>query len=129
MCRLFGFPPHLLRRACSDFSLPGSASEHAGELMAAKFPGEGDVSEIAQAKVVVHAPAGSTLDRPDNVAAVDASVSGLRGLPRTDPRGIPSQTRSATPKPGPLNQQSPIRVVVAAAGRRPARDIIAIWST
>lgn len=64
----------------NDFSLPGSPSQQASDLLAAEFPQQGDLDEIAQAKVVVQAPPGSTLDRPENVAAIDTLVNGLRGL-------------------------------------------------
>ncbi|MGA5466035.1 MMPL family transporter [Mycobacterium sp. NPDC050041] len=64
-----------------DFSLPGSASQQASDLMDQKFPAQRDIDEMAQAKVVLQAPAGATLDRPETVAAVDRLVGELRGLP------------------------------------------------
>ncbi|MCG5434287.1 MMPL family transporter [Mycobacterium sp. MYCO198283] len=64
----------------TDFSLPGSESERATELLDAKFPGQGDLDQLAQAQVAIKAPAGTTLDDPANVAKVDAVVNGLRQL-------------------------------------------------
>lgn len=64
-----------------DFSLPGSASQQASDLMDQKFPAQRDIDEMAQAKVVLKAPDGATLDRPETVAAVDRLVGELRGLP------------------------------------------------
>ncbi|OBB58266.1 hypothetical protein A5757_17400 [Mycobacterium sp. 852013-51886_SCH5428379] len=64
----------------SDFSLPGSPSHQASDFLAEKFPGQGDMDEIAQAMVVVQAPPGSTVDNPDTVAKIDTLAAGLREL-------------------------------------------------
>lgn len=72
----------------NDFSLPGSPSQRASDLLAEKFPEQGDMDEIAQAKVVVEAPRGTTLDQPDNVARVDALADGLRGLPHVQAQAV-----------------------------------------
>lgn len=63
-----------------DFSLPGTESDRASKLLAEKFPGQSDIELMAQAKVVVRAPAGTTLDDRHNSAAVDALAADLRGL-------------------------------------------------
>lgn len=65
----------------SDFALPGSPSQHASDVLAEKFPEQGDIDEIAQAKVVIAAPPGTTLDQPDNIAKVDTVVEALQALP------------------------------------------------
>ncbi|MGK2882217.1 MAG: MMPL family transporter [Mycobacterium sp.] len=63
-----------------DFSLPGTETERASQLMAEKFPGLDDTGLIANAKVVVQAPVGTTLDQPENATRVDQLVHELRGL-------------------------------------------------
>ena len=63
-----------------DFTLPGTETERARHLMEEKFPGQGDMELVANAKVVVQAPPGTTLDQPDNIARVDELVNELRGL-------------------------------------------------
>lgn len=72
----------------NDFSLPGSQSQRASDLMAEKFPQQGDMDEIAQAKVVVEAPPGTTLDGPENVARIDRLAEGLRGLPHVQGQAV-----------------------------------------
>lgn len=72
----------------SDFSLPGSPSQRASDLMAEKFPQQGDMDEIAQAKVVIEAPRGTTLDQPENVARIDALADGLRQLPHVQGQAV-----------------------------------------
>ncbi|WP_319017966.1 MMPL family transporter [Mycolicibacterium baixiangningiae] len=63
-----------------DFSLPGTETDRAATLLDEKFPGQGDMQEIAQAKVVIQTPAGTRLDDPQMAAALDALVQRLRGL-------------------------------------------------
>lgn len=72
----------------NDFSLPGSPSQRASDLMAEKFPQQGDMDEIAQAKVVVEAPPGTTLDDPENVARIDRLADGLRGLAHVQKQAV-----------------------------------------
>ncbi|MGB2923099.1 MAG: MMPL family transporter [Mycobacterium sp.] len=73
----------------SSFDLPGTESERASQMLDAKFPGQGDVAMQAEAKVVVQATSGATLDAPENVSRVDALVSDLRGLEHlADPESI-----------------------------------------
>ncbi|MGV0838498.1 MMPL family transporter [Mycolicibacterium thermoresistibile] len=72
----------------SDFSMPGSPSQQAADLLAEKFPEQADMEEIAQAKVVVQAAPGTTLDRPETVARVDALVEDLRALPHVQPQTV-----------------------------------------
>ncbi|MCZ8381441.1 MMPL family transporter [Mycobacterium sp. CPCC 205372] len=89
-----------------DFSLPGSASQQASDLMDQKFPAQRDIDEMAQAKVVLKALDGATLDRPETVAAVDRLVGELRGLPHvlgqavvnplTSPAGAMSVSKDRT---------------------------------
>jgi putative drug exporter of the RND superfamily len=69
----------------ADFNLPGTETERAGQMLEEKFPGMGDMDLVAQAKVVVQAPAGTTLDSPDIAARVDALTSALRALPDVAP--------------------------------------------
>lgn len=63
-----------------DFKLPGSETERAGQMMDEEFPGQGDMELIANAKVVVQAPAGTKLDTPENIARIDELVNDLREL-------------------------------------------------
>lgn len=63
-----------------DFNLPGTETARAGEMMDEKFPGQSDMDLMANAKVVIQAPAGTTLDAPENAARIDELVDGLRGL-------------------------------------------------
>lgn len=63
-----------------NFNLPGTETERAGTMLDEKFPGQSDMNLLAQAKVVIKAPAGSTLDAPENVTRVDELVGELRGL-------------------------------------------------
>ncbi len=64
----------------TSFDLPGTESARAATMLATKFPGQGDLQMQAQAKVVMQAPAGTTLDRSQNMSRVDRLVAGLRGL-------------------------------------------------
>src|SRR4051812_5434331 len=64
----------------ADFSLPGSRTERAGQMLDEKFPGQGDMNLLAQAKVVVKAPRGATLDEPDVAVRVDTLVRELADL-------------------------------------------------
>jgi RND superfamily putative drug exporter len=77
-----------------DFNLPGTETERAGQMLDEKFPGQGDVDMMANAKVVIQAPKGTTFDDRKNIASVEALVATLRGLdhvvqpvanPLTDP--------------------------------------------
>jgi RND superfamily putative drug exporter len=77
-----------------DFNLPGTETERAGQMLDEKFPGQGDMDMMANAKVVIQAPAGTTFDDRQNIAGVDALVAKLGGLdhvvqpvanPLTDP--------------------------------------------
>ena len=63
-----------------DFKLPGTETERAGQMMDEKFPGQGDMELMANAKVVVQAPARTKLDTPENIARVDELVNNLREL-------------------------------------------------
>ncbi len=78
----------------SSFSLPGSPSARAGELLDAKFPARSDIDLLARAKVVVAAPAGATLDAPQYAAAVGDLVGKLRGLPHVTPTSVADPLRT-----------------------------------
>lgn len=80
----------------ADFSVPGSGSERAQQIMDDKFPQLRGSRDLAAAQVVFQAPEGTTLDRPENRARVDELVRGLRGLEKlaapqavVDPLGEP----------------------------------------
>jgi putative drug exporter of the RND superfamily len=45
-----------------------------------KFPGQSDMDLMANAKVVVQAPTGTTLDAPDNITRIDELLNDLRSL-------------------------------------------------
>ncbi|MEZ0340476.1 MMPL family transporter [Mycobacterium sp. pV006] len=63
-----------------DFSLPGTETERAAAMLEEHFPGQGDMDQMAAAKVVVQAPPGQRLDGPASTAALDALVGQLREL-------------------------------------------------
>ncbi|CAN5816282.1 MMPL family transporter [soil metagenome] len=63
-----------------DFNLPGTETERASQMMDEKFPGMDDMGLMANAKVVVQAPAGTTLDQPENSPRINQLVDGLRTL-------------------------------------------------
>ena len=88
----------------TDFNLPGTETERAGNMLDEKFPGQGDLDLMAQAKVVIQAPAGTTLDQPDNIARVDSLVNELRGLahlaaqpPVVNPLAAPALAAQVSP--------------------------------
>jgi RND superfamily putative drug exporter len=63
-----------------DFNLPGTETERASQMMDEKFPGMDDMGLMANAKVVVQAPAGTTLDQPENGPRITQLVDELRAL-------------------------------------------------
>ena len=81
----------------TDFELPESEAQRAVALLDEKFPGQSEMDLVAQAKVVVQAPAGTTLDRPENVARVDALVEKLRGLAHVRPQTIANPLTTPPP--------------------------------
>jgi putative drug exporter of the RND superfamily len=69
-----------LRGSTSDtFSVPGTESQRADALLAAKFPGTGG----ATARIVFAAPAGHTLFEPQYKALVNPTVAAARKVPQT----------------------------------------------
>jgi len=58
-------------RTSDKFSVPGTESQQAQDLLEAKYPGAGG----AAARVVFAAPAGETLTEPHNRAAMEASLA------------------------------------------------------
>jgi RND superfamily putative drug exporter len=62
----------------NSFSIPGTESQRAIDLLAKKFPGTGG----ADARVVVAAPAGHTLAEPKYVAAAKASLALVAKAPQ-----------------------------------------------
>lgn len=90
-----------------DFALPGSPSQQASDLMAEKFPQQGDMDEIAQAMVVVQAPPGARLDAPDTVAKIDALADGLRRLPHVQAPAVVNPVTT----PAAAQQVSPDRTI------------------
>jgi RND superfamily putative drug exporter len=83
-----------------DFNLPGTETERASQMMDEKFPGMDDMGLMANAKVIVQAPPGTTLDQPENASHIDQLVHELRALdgvaaPETivDPLTAPSRAQ------------------------------------
>ena len=66
----------------TDYSVPGTGSARAQQILDDKFPELRGSGDTATARVVVHAPPGTTLDDPVNSARIDALVNGLRGVDR-----------------------------------------------
>jgi uncharacterized membrane protein YdfJ with MMPL/SSD domain len=64
-------------RTSDKFSVPGTESQQATDLLDKKFPGAGGGSE----RVVFAAPAGETLKQSDNKAAVEASLAAAKKAP------------------------------------------------
>jgi membrane protein YdfJ len=64
-------------RTSDKFSVPGTESQQATDLLDKKFPGAGGGSE----RVVFAAPAGETLKQSDNKAAVEASLAEAKKAP------------------------------------------------
>ena len=75
------------------FSVPGTESQRADDLLHKKFPGAGGAS----ARVVFVAPAGETLTDPQNKQAVEASLTRAKKAPQVikvvDPYAAGSLTR------------------------------------
>jgi putative drug exporter of the RND superfamily len=87
-----------------DFNLPGTETERATNLMDEKFPGQSDMDLMANAKVVIQAPAGTTLDAPENIGRIDELVNHLRALDHiaqpesiVDPMTSPAHAAQVSP--------------------------------
>jgi RND superfamily putative drug exporter len=87
-----------------DFNLPGTETERASQMMDEKFPGMDDMGLMANAKVVIQSPPGTTLDQPENASRVGKLVRDLRGLdgvaaPESiiDPLSAPAQAAQVSP--------------------------------
>lgn len=66
----------------TDYSVPGTGSARAQQILDDKFPELRGSEDAATVRVVVHAPPGTTLDDPVNSARIDALVNELRGVDR-----------------------------------------------
>ncbi|WP_436524211.1 MMPL family transporter [Actinoplanes sp. HUAS TT8] len=75
------------------FSIPGTESQRAMELLAEKFGGG---SDNASAKVVFTAPAGSTLTADQQKSAVEAVVAALAGVPQVSAVADPYEAKTVS---------------------------------
>ncbi len=66
----------------TDYSVPGTGSARAQQILDEKFPELIGSESTATAKIVVHAPPGTTLDDPVNSARIDALMAELRRVDR-----------------------------------------------
>ncbi|KAA0024551.1 MMPL family transporter [Antrihabitans cavernicola] len=66
-----------------SFSIPGTPAQQAQDLMAERFPAQADdPMNSLSARYVFQAPAGQTLDQPQNKAAMDAVLEQVRQIPQ-----------------------------------------------
>jgi RND superfamily putative drug exporter len=72
----------------NSFTVPGTQSQQATDLLDTKFPGTGG----AQAQVVFSVPAGQSLTSPADHQAVESTVAQLRKLPQVVSVMDPYQT-------------------------------------
>ncbi|MBJ8340044.1 MMPL family transporter [Antrihabitans sp. YC3-6] len=65
-----------------SFSIPGTEAQKAQDLMAERFPDRAeDPMNSLSARYVIQAPAGQTLESPQNQAAMDAMIAKVREIP------------------------------------------------
>ncbi|GGG18396.1 multidrug RND transporter [Rhodococcoides trifolii] len=63
------------------FSIPGTPAQQALDLQSERFPAASeDPLTAATAQFVFQAPAGTTLDSPENTAAIDKVIADIRGI-------------------------------------------------
>ena len=85
------------------FSIPGTPAQQALDLQSERFPAASeDPLTAATAQYVFQAPAGTTLDSPQNTAAIDKVIADIRGIaavkdsakvdPAAGPFAVPPQT-------------------------------------
>ncbi|MGU3436402.1 MMPL family transporter [Actinomycetes bacterium M1A6_2h] len=79
------------------FSIPGTPAQQALDLQKEKFGDSGDDPlTAASAQYVFQAPAGTTLDSPENTAAIDRVIADIRALPEV------KDSAKVDPTAGPL---------------------------
>uniref|UniRef100_UPI000A763E91 MMPL family transporter n=1 Tax=Aldersonia kunmingensis TaxID=408066 RepID=UPI000A763E91 len=80
---LFGVGAATLAGPTSEsFSIPGTQAQQAQDLMAQRFPGAADPMNAIGARYVFAAPAGQTLDEPQNRAAIDKVIAKASTIPQ-----------------------------------------------
>lgn len=62
----------------SEFAITGTPSIDALSTLEENFPGSGDIATAPTVNLVFAAPRGATLDQPENMAAIDATVAHIR---------------------------------------------------
>ncbi|MEV6694627.1 MMPL family transporter [Micromonospora sp. NPDC051196] len=93
------------------FSIPGTESQRAIDLLTERFPEAG--ADGAVARVVFAAPAGEQLTQPDNKAAIEAVVARLSRAPQVSEVADPFQVEAVSPDG---------RVALAQVGYRVPRN-------
>ena len=91
-----------------DFNLPGTETERASQMMDEKFPGMDDMGLLANAKVIVQAAPGTTLDQAENSSRISQLVQELRAL---DGVAAPETIVDPLSAPPPAAQVSPDRTI------------------
>ncbi|MGW4477068.1 MMPL family transporter [Rhodococcus triatomae] len=82
-----------------SFSIPGTPAQKAQDLMAERFPSDGkDPFNSISARYVFAAPEGQTLDTPENQAAMDATLAGIRGIELVEPAAKVDPATAAAPE-------------------------------
>ncbi|WP_027506615.1 MMPL family transporter [Rhodococcus sp. UNC23MFCrub1.1] len=80
----------------TSFSIPGTPAQAALDLQKERFGGGEDPLTSASAQYVFQAPAGTTLDSPENTAAIDGVIANIRGIAAV------KDTAKADPAAGPV---------------------------
>jgi len=86
----------LLQPTATTFSLPGTESQQALDVLADKFPALG--AGGATARVVIQVPDGETVLAPQNVARIGAIVQALKDVPEAATVLDPFQAQTISPK-------------------------------
>src|SRR5262245_55470547 len=89
---VFGAAAAFSGKTTNEFSVPGTESQQAQDLLEQKFPGAGG----GTARMVFAAPAGETLKDPQNKAAVEASLAKAKHAGQVSAVADPYKTGTIT---------------------------------
>ncbi len=82
-----------------SFSIPGTPAQEAQDLMSERFGDQKSAMDALSARFVIAAPAGQTLDTPENQAAMDEMLADIRGIEKVS---APAKADPASGTPGAL---------------------------
>jgi RND superfamily putative drug exporter len=82
----------LLQPTATTFSLPGTESQRALDVLSEQFPALG--ADGATARVVVEVPSGQRITTPDNAAKLETIVKALSGVPQVATVADPLQVKA-----------------------------------